>query len=211
MAFLAAEAVPFLRRISTAASMSPLASVSAFLQSIKPAPVISRSLPTSAAVNSAMIDNQLIEVNEDVKPERRLRRACGGRSRGQGGSGFRRGRSRRRGFGGLFGFAAAIFGFVFGAGLGDRFARPFAESAARNGWRHRCRQWDNRPVRGSQLVSTRATMGIFRRRPSATALCSRLMSTTNMAAGYLSIERMPSRFLKRRAASRRYMDCSCLP
>ena len=45
-AFLAAEAAPFLRRLSTAASRSPLVSVSAFLQSISPAPVISLSLPT---------------------------------------------------------------------------------------------------------------------------------------------------------------------
>ena len=44
-----------LRRLSTAASMSPLASVSAFLQSIRPAPVISRSLPTTAAVISAIM------------------------------------------------------------------------------------------------------------------------------------------------------------
>jgi hypothetical protein len=36
--------------MSTAASKSPLASVSAFLQSIMPAPVIWRSLFTSAAV-----------------------------------------------------------------------------------------------------------------------------------------------------------------
>jgi hypothetical protein len=41
---------PFLRRKSIAASKSPLASVSAFLQSIIPAPVIWRNLLTSAAV-----------------------------------------------------------------------------------------------------------------------------------------------------------------
>src|SRR5690349_18640918 len=53
-AFFAAEACPFLRRISTAASKSPFASASAFLQSIKPAFVISRSLPTELAVISAI-------------------------------------------------------------------------------------------------------------------------------------------------------------
>ena len=47
---LAATFWPFLRRISMAASKSPLASVKAFLQSIIPAPVCLRSLLTSAAV-----------------------------------------------------------------------------------------------------------------------------------------------------------------
>ena len=49
-------AVDILRKISTAFSMSPPASVSAFLQSIMPALVISRSLPTFAAVISAIIN-----------------------------------------------------------------------------------------------------------------------------------------------------------
>src|SRR5947207_8213806 len=53
-AFFAAVATPFLRRRSTATSKSPLDSVSAFLQSIKPALVISRSLPTAAAFISAI-------------------------------------------------------------------------------------------------------------------------------------------------------------
>ena len=48
-----------LRRISTAASKSPLVSVSAFLQSIMPALVISRSLATAAAVISAMFKIRL--------------------------------------------------------------------------------------------------------------------------------------------------------
>ena len=50
----AAAAKPFLRSQSTAASTSPLLSVSAFLQSIMPAPVLSRRSFTSAAVISAM-------------------------------------------------------------------------------------------------------------------------------------------------------------
>src|SRR6185503_1866444 len=54
VAFFAAEAAPFLRRMSTAPSRSPLDSTSAFLQSIRPAPVISRSLPTNAGVMSAI-------------------------------------------------------------------------------------------------------------------------------------------------------------
>ena len=49
-AFLAAEARPRLRRIVFASSKLPLASVSAALHSIIPAPVWSRSFFTSAAV-----------------------------------------------------------------------------------------------------------------------------------------------------------------
>ena len=45
-----AWARPVLRSQSTAASSSPSVSVSAFLQSIMPAPVLSRSCLTSAAV-----------------------------------------------------------------------------------------------------------------------------------------------------------------
>ena len=52
--FLAAADRPFLRSQSTAASTSPLLSVSAFLQSIMPAPVFSRRSRTIAAVISAM-------------------------------------------------------------------------------------------------------------------------------------------------------------
>src|SRR5271166_3354027 len=48
--FLAALARPFLRSQSTAASMSPSVSLSAFLQSIIPAPVFSRRSLTSPAV-----------------------------------------------------------------------------------------------------------------------------------------------------------------
>src|SRR5918994_2691574 len=50
----AAEARPFVRRISSALSMSPSASCSAFLQSIIPAPVRSRSSLTCFAVISAI-------------------------------------------------------------------------------------------------------------------------------------------------------------
>ena len=53
-AFLAAFRMPFSRSQSAAASMSPLFSTSAFLASIMPAPVLSRSCFTSAAVISAM-------------------------------------------------------------------------------------------------------------------------------------------------------------
>ena len=52
--FLAAVARPFVRSQSMAASMSPPVSVSAFLQSIMPAPVFSRRSFTIAAVMSAM-------------------------------------------------------------------------------------------------------------------------------------------------------------
>src|SRR5437867_5302060 len=51
-AFLAARASPFLRRTLIASSVLPLASASAALHSIIPAPVISRSSLTCAAVIS---------------------------------------------------------------------------------------------------------------------------------------------------------------
>ena len=53
-AFLAALAAPLLRMFSIASSISALASTSAFLQSIIPAPVRSRSSLTRAAVTVAM-------------------------------------------------------------------------------------------------------------------------------------------------------------
>ena len=49
-AFFATCAMPFLRRMVIASSMSPFASVSAALQSIMPAPVRSRRALTSVAV-----------------------------------------------------------------------------------------------------------------------------------------------------------------
>ena len=45
---------------------------------------------------------------------------------------------------------------------------------------------------------------------SATALCSRFTSTTNNAAGIFSNSRMPSKYLCKRAPSRRIAACSCL-
>ncbi len=51
---LTTAARPFLRNQSTAASTSPPVSVSAFLQSIMPAPVFPRSSLTNAAVMSAI-------------------------------------------------------------------------------------------------------------------------------------------------------------
>ena len=56
-AFLAAADRPLARSQSTDASMSPLFSDSAFLQSIMPAPVRSRSSFTEAAVISAMFES----------------------------------------------------------------------------------------------------------------------------------------------------------
>src|SRR5438309_2207389 len=55
VAFFWAEARPFFRRTTIACSMSPLASVSAFLQSIIPAPVFSRSSFTLVALISILI------------------------------------------------------------------------------------------------------------------------------------------------------------
>src|SRR5690606_19331539 len=54
-AFLAALARPFLRRNSMALSMSPSTSWSAFLQSIRPAPVASRSSLIIAAFTCAIV------------------------------------------------------------------------------------------------------------------------------------------------------------
>ena len=65
-AFLAAFDRPFLRSQSTAASMSPLVSASAALQSIMPAPVFSRRSFTIAAVIFAML-----QILQSV-----MRRAC---------------------------------------------------------------------------------------------------------------------------------------
>src|SRR6516225_1052784 len=52
-----AVAAPFLRRISTALPRSPLASTSAFLQSIMPAVVMSRNFATAAAVISMLVNS----------------------------------------------------------------------------------------------------------------------------------------------------------
>ena len=54
-ALAAALAIPFSRRYFTAASMSPLHSLRAFLQSIMPASVLSRRALTRAAVISAIV------------------------------------------------------------------------------------------------------------------------------------------------------------
>src|SRR5213593_2382332 len=54
-AFFWAEANPFLRRMTTACSMSPFASTSAFLQSNIPTPVFSRSSLTCLALISISI------------------------------------------------------------------------------------------------------------------------------------------------------------
>src|SRR5437016_5650771 len=106
-AFLAAVATPFLRRMSTAAGKSPFASTSAFLQSIKPALVISRSFPTAVAVISAILGR---------------RRGCG-RSRGGGSRGCFafdcNGRRSVRSGGFLSLFPSRVFGFVFGPRLGN--------------------------------------------------------------------------------------------
>ncbi len=68
-AFLAAAARPLARSQSIEASISPLFSASAFLQSIMPAPVRSRSSFTEAAVISAMCNSS--------KPPSRLREGLG--------------------------------------------------------------------------------------------------------------------------------------
>src|SRR5271156_6270819 len=61
-AFLAADAMPFLRSTITACSISPLASVSAPRQSIMGAPVLSRSSLTWAAeIFSVTVDIFLLQ------------------------------------------------------------------------------------------------------------------------------------------------------
>ena len=68
-AFLAALDRPFLRSQSTAASMSPLVSVSAALQSIMPAPVFSRRSFTIEAVIVAM--SQILYLRSSCAAKRR--------------------------------------------------------------------------------------------------------------------------------------------
>src|SRR5690606_37414459 len=58
-AFLAAAASPFVRSQSTASSMLPPVSFRAFLQSIMPAPVCSRSSLTSDALTAAILSHPL--------------------------------------------------------------------------------------------------------------------------------------------------------
>src|SRR5580704_7105844 len=72
-AFLAALASPFLRRWSTAFSMSPSVSASADLQSIMPAPVRSRSSLTIGAVILAI--GEFLDVFRDPRPGRNATRA----------------------------------------------------------------------------------------------------------------------------------------
>ena len=64
-AFLAALARPLVRSQSTAASMSPLVSVSAALQSIMPAPVLSRSSFTIPAVMFIVRQSSVSKVESD--------------------------------------------------------------------------------------------------------------------------------------------------
>ena len=62
--FLAALVMPFLRSQSCAASMSPPVSASADLQSIMPAPVLSRSSFTMLAVTAVIGDSVSVRFNE---------------------------------------------------------------------------------------------------------------------------------------------------
>ena len=56
---------------------------------------------------------------------------------------------------------------------------------------------------GSQLVSTRATIGIFSRLASATAMPSRLTSTRNIAPGSSSMSATPLKLRSSLISSRR--------
>src|SRR5713226_7323567 len=68
-AFLLAEVIPFLRNTTSAAGKSPLASVSALLHSIIPAPVRSRNCLTSCAVISAIFPQNLGVRSQDSGEE----------------------------------------------------------------------------------------------------------------------------------------------
>lgn len=63
---------------------------------------------------------------------------------------------------------------------------------------------------GSELVSTSATTGMPRRRASSTAMYSVFVSTTNRAAGRLSMFRRPSKLRCMRDISRRMAASSFL-
>src|SRR5690606_10945464 len=142
LAFLSALARPGLRSQSAAAWMSPLFSVSAFLHSIMPAPVRSRSSLTIEAVMSAM--GGLPRIRVDVEPTRgRLAMGLeptmgriygrpgllGGRRLVRGG-GFRGGGFRGRGFRG-WGFRGRCFRGRRFLGLGGGLLRRRLAGAAR--------------------------------------------------------------------------------
>ena len=55
-----------------------------------------------------------------------------------------------------------------------------------------------------------ATIGTRNRRASASALCSRLISTMKIASGLVARSRMPLSRMCSRFNSRRSIDCSCL-
>lgn len=63
---------------------------------------------------------------------------------------------------------------------------------------------------GSEFVSTRATIGMPRRRASSTAIYSVFVSTTNRAAGRSLMLRRPSKLRCIRAISRRIAASSFL-
>src|SRR5215472_3709065 len=74
-AFFCAEARPFFLRTTTASSMSPFASTSAFLQSIIPAPVFSRSSFTVDALIS--IDLPFEQKNSHKRHKMSFCASCG--------------------------------------------------------------------------------------------------------------------------------------
>ena len=206
---------PLMRRSSTALSKSPSASSSAFLQSIMPAPVRSRSCLTSAAVKLAMtlssdrIGGGRYGLRASARGPATARSAAAARPAASAAV-TRRRRPRPR--------PSVVVGLLLGAleqlalPLGQRLVGGDrarlrllvgATVACRSGRSGRRRPRPRSTLvsssaeriasslpgigkstsSGSQLVSSTAITGMPSLRASSTAMCSFLVSTTQIAAG----------------------------
>ena len=193
---------PLIRRISTALSKSPSASSSAFLQSIIPAPVRSRSFLTSAAVKFDIVSltsalwltcrsSWLGRASAASRPRpaccrraaRAPTRAAARRAATVPGSGFASAPPARR-------------------ALPERAIRPAATASATTRVSSAAERIASSlpgigksTSSGSQLVSSTAITGMPSLRASSTAMCSFLVSTIQTAAGTRCMSRRPPRVL----------------
>jgi len=201
--------------MSTAAARLPFASVNAFLQSIMPTPVISRSLATSAASN---LSHNKFSLWLNVENERKSFRSRRKSSRYlRSGLGYNRGNSVGA-VSAVCASAGAVSSTVWRGRLDSNSA-----CASVTAWPTVARitrmERMASVVRGNgESHQIGVAIGVHERNDGnlelarlGQALCSRRMSTTNSAAGILSIARMPSKYLCNRPASRRMEDCSCFP
>ena len=197
---------PLMRRISTALSKSPSASSSAFLQSIMPAPVRSRSFLTSAAVKFAMLSLASVVwrrslARTGLRPRgRRRRRRRGARSalgcpRAARAPTRPAARRRRRRPARASSSRAAV-------DRPERAIRPSATASATTRVSSAAERIASSlpgigksTSSGSQLVSSTAITGMPSLRASSTAMCSFLVSTIQTAAGTFCMSRRPPRVL----------------